>query len=99
MKKLLCLVTALIMLLSVLAGCGKDKKPSGEYYSADLGLSVIFEGDKMTLSSGGMEIEGTYSIEGDKITMTMNEETQTVDFSMTDTTVVIDGDEFTALKK
>ena len=94
MKKLLCLTVAVVMLLTVMAGCGA-KKPEGEYYSADLGFSIIFEDDDtLIMEMMGQEISCNYEIDGDKITLEMEGEKETTDFSFEDDTVTIDGDEF-----
>ena len=100
MKKIICLAVVLVMLLSVLTGCGASEKPEGEYYSADLGFSVIFEEDnKLTISYGiGDPMVLTYLISGDEITMTYAGETETVPFSFDGETVSIDGDVFIKVK-
>ncbi len=100
MKKIICLAVVVVMMLSVLVGCGDSSKPDGEYYSVDLGFSVIFEGeDKFTISYGvGESMVGTYEINGEEITLTYAGETETVPFSFDGDTVSIDGDKFTKLK-
>ena len=99
MKKIICLAVVVVMMLTMLVGCG-ESTPSGEYYSADLGFSVIFKDDnKMTISYGaGMEVTFDYEIDGDKITMINNDDTETVPFSFDGEVVSIDGDEFVKLK-
>ena len=100
MKKIICLAVVVVMMLAMLVGCGSESKPNCEYYSADLGFSVIFEGDnKMTISYGiGDPMVGTYEINGDEITMSYGGETETVPFSFDGEVVSIDGDEFVKLK-
>ncbi len=98
MKKLLSLTVIAIMLLSVLAGCGA-KKPEGEYYSADLGFSIIFEDDDtLVMEVMDQKVSCDYEIDGDKITLEMEGEKETADFSFEDDTVTIDGDKFVKVK-
>ena len=78
---------------AALTGCG-DKKPEGEYYSADLGFSIIFEEDELIMEMMGQKVTCEYEIDGDEITMKYDGEEETVDFSFEDDTVTIDGDEF-----
>ena len=84
------------MLVTALVGCGGN--PDGEYYSADLGFSVIFDGDELIMGIGDEKMTCEYEIDGDKITMEYDGEKQTVDFSFDGDTVTIDGDEFTKVK-
>ncbi len=94
MKKLLALATVLVMLLTVLTGCGA-KKPEGEYYSADLGFSIIFEDDDtLIMEVMDQKVTCDYEIDGDKITLEMEGEKETTDFSFDGDTVTIDGDKF-----
>jgi len=97
MKKLLCLSLVLLMLVTALVGCGGDK-PDGEYYSADLGFSVIFDGDELIMDMGIEKVTCQYEIDGDKITMEYDEKKETVDFSFDGDTVTIGGDKFTKVK-
>ena len=97
MKKLLCLSLVLLMLLTALVGCGGDK-PDGEYYSADLGFSIVFDGDELIMDMMGQKVTCKYEIDGDKITMEMDGQKNTVDFSFDGDTVSIDGDKFTKIK-
>lgn len=77
MKKLMCGVLIVVMMLSLVA-CGN--KLSGTYKTEEkLGsyMSYTFDGDKVTckLVAAGITaatLEGTYKIDGDKITLTWN---------------------------
>lgn len=98
MKRILALVAVLVMLLTVLTGCGA-KKPEGEYYSADLGFSIVFEDDDtLIMEMMGQEVSCKYEIDGDKITLEMQGEKETADFEFDGDTVSIDGDKFTKVK-
>ncbi len=73
MKKLtriLSLALILVMVLTVLASCGT--RLSGTYKSdAVISLtSFTFDGDKFTQKTAIFEINGTYEIKGDEITLT-----------------------------
>ncbi len=74
MKKMLCGVLVVVMLLS-LAACGN--KLSGTYSVKNaLGeVSYTFDGDKVVVKTFALgvkvlEVEGTYKIDGDEITLT-----------------------------
>ena len=98
MKKLLSMFVVFVMLMTVLVGCG-DSKPEGEYYSADLGFSIIFKDDVLVMDMMGVQVECEYEIDGDKITIITNGEEETEDFSFEDDVVTIGGDEFVKLKE
>lgn len=95
MKKLLCGVLIVVMMLSLVA-CGN--KLSGTYKTDSvLGsyMSYTFDGDKVTFEvvAAGIstvKIDGTYKIDGEKITLTWGDETSDkalsgeLDFEKTD---------------
>ncbi|MBR6501981.1 MAG: hypothetical protein IKT42_00905 [Clostridia bacterium] len=99
MKKIICLTVVAVMMLAMLVGCG-ESAPSGEYYSADLGFSVVFEDDnKLTISyDAETSIVFDYEIKDGQITMTYDGETETVPFTFDGEKLSIDGDEFIKLK-
>lgn len=75
MKKLMCGVLIVVMMLSLVA-CGG--KLSGTYKTEEIAKSYVtytFSGSKVTfqafvLGVGTGEVEGTYKIDGDQITFT-----------------------------
>ncbi|MFI5058342.1 MAG: hypothetical protein ACHQLQ_09150 [Candidatus Acidiferrales bacterium] len=76
------------LLVSVLAaaafavGCGSN--PEGKYRDSDGSVTLELKGGKATLDYGRIRIDGTYSVDGDKITMrpTVGETSQTMVFTM-----------------
>lgn len=79
MKKLLCVALVVVMMLSLVA-CGT--KLSGTYKTNSVAgsyVSYTFSGSKVTFKTVALnavvaEIEGTYKIDGDKITLTWGDE-------------------------
>lgn len=68
-RRLLCLCMALVLLSLLLTACG-DSKLSGTYYSADgISQTFTFKGDTVTMSAFGINATGTYTIDGDRITI------------------------------
>jgi hypothetical protein len=75
-------------LVSVLAtaalaiGCGGN--PEGKYRDSDGSVTLELKGDKATLDYGRIRIDGTYTVDGNKITMrpTVGETSQTMVFTM-----------------
>ena len=95
MKRTICLVLAALLLVVSLAACGGSKL-KGTYVSQ--GSSVVtytFDGDTVVMSAFGIEIEGTYHIDGDEITFTYSyfgiEDSETESFSRSGDTITIDG--------
>jgi hypothetical protein len=76
------------LLVSVLAaavlaaGCGSN--PEGKYRDSDGSVTLELKGGKATLDYGRIRIDGTYTVDGDKITMrpTVGEISQTMIFTM-----------------
>ncbi len=69
--KVLALVVVATMLCVVLASCGL----SGKYEGKVLGIfdvDLTFKGSKITIECGGVEATGTYKIDGDKITIELD---------------------------
>jgi hypothetical protein len=62
------------MLLGVLASCANTL--SGTYVDSTGIVKLTFDGDKVTYSSGvgalSLTLEGTYKIDGDEITLTID---------------------------
>lgn len=75
MKKLLCGVLIVVMMLSLVA-CGS--KLSGTYVSKGEYITYEFSGSNVTLTLKSLiktiKIEGTYEIKDDKITFNMEED-------------------------
>jgi hypothetical protein len=76
------------LLVSVLAaatlaiGCGSN--PEGKYRDSNGSVTLDLKGGKATLDYGRIRIDGTYTVDGDKITMrpTVGETSQTMVFTM-----------------
>ncbi len=95
MKKVICLVVVLLMMLSVLTGCGVSKKPEGKYYSEKLGFYIVFEEKTIKFYyPTGATNEFGYIIDGDEIKIIYSTTSKTVPFDCDDNTVTIDGDKF-----
>ena len=100
MKRIIALfliISTLAVIILSMASCGGGGGLSGTYTNNDYGgeISFKFSGNKVTMSSFGMTIEGTYKINGDKIEMTIMGETETSSFEKVSNKVIkIDGDEF-----
>lgn len=81
MKRVIALSLVLVMALSVLVACG-GKGGSGDsgnligsWSATEEGVEVIFtfkDGGKGTMSSMGIEMDMTWSTDGDKINMSMS---------------------------
>lgn len=74
-KKMLALLLALMMVLSLTA-CGGNKDALAGTWSADLGddgvITWMFDGKgKCTMENAYMKQDGTYSIEDDQLTVTL----------------------------
>jgi hypothetical protein len=62
------------LLISVLAGAGLDagcggSGPDGTYQNTGGAVSLELKGGKAALNEGSVRIDGTYTVNGDKITM------------------------------
>jgi hypothetical protein len=76
------------LLVSVLAaaalavGCGSN--PEGKYRDAEGAVTLELRGGKATLDYGRIRIDGTYTVDGNKITMrpTVGETSQTMVFTV-----------------
>ncbi|MBQ9746394.1 MAG: hypothetical protein IJW21_06185 [Clostridia bacterium] len=70
LTKVLALTVVLAMACLVLASCGL----SGKYESKGIlsTTTLEFKGDKVTITIGSLEAEGTYKIDGDEITITLD---------------------------
>ena len=102
MKKNILRVTALaiilVMAVAVLASCGT--KLSGTYKDDATGLTTLtFDGDKVTAKAGVVSVEGTYKIDGDKITLTFGNDTLKLggeqSFAKDGNTITIGGAKYT----
>lgn len=74
-KKMIALLLALMMVLSLTA-CGGNKDALAGTWSADLGddgvITWMFDGKgKCTMENAYMKQDGTYSIEDDQLTVTL----------------------------
>ena len=69
--RVLAVAMALLMVMAVLSSCGT--KLSGTYEG--FLTTLTFDGDKVVASAGPISIEGTYKIDGDKITLTFGNDT------------------------
>ena len=74
-KKMMALLLALMMVLSLTA-CGGNKDALAGTWSADLGddgvITWMFDGKgKCTMENAYMKQDGTYSIEDDQLTVTL----------------------------
>ena len=94
MKKIAVLFLALMLVFTLVACSGGL---SGTYV-ADDGSKVTFNGDKITMSLLGIDINGTYSISGNEITITYSalgmSTSDTASFSQSGNTITIDGQKF-----
>jgi hypothetical protein len=63
-------LSALALVLAAATGCHPG--PSGKYESANGAMSVDFKGDKVFLGTMMGEVEGTYEVKDDKITIKYN---------------------------
>ena len=94
MKKIAVLFLALMLVFTLVACSGGL---SGTYVAED-GTKVTFNGNKITMTVLGVDVEGTYSISGNKITFTFSalgvETSDTATFSQSGNTVTIDGVDF-----
>ena len=70
--KVLALVVVASMLCLILASCGglSGKYEGKVLYVIDVDLT--FKGSKITIECGDLEAEGTYKIDGDKITIELS---------------------------
>ena len=88
------LITVMMLCITACGGL------SGTYYSEENGLTVelTFDNGKLTMSMLGMDFPGTYKVDGDKITMTMEvmgeEDSNTVDFRQEGDSIFIEGVEY-----
>ena len=88
------LVTVMLFCITACGGL------SGTYYAEESGITVelTFDNGNLTMSMGGMDVHGTYKVEGDKITMTMNvfgqDSSNTVDFKQEGNSIFIEGVEY-----
>ncbi len=96
--RVLAVAMALLMVMVVLASCGT--KLSGTYKGTL--TSLTFDGDKVKASAGPISIEGTYKIDGDKITLTFGNDTLKLGgehtFEKDGDTIKIDGIKYTKEK-
>ncbi|MCL1806692.1 MAG: hypothetical protein FWG31_03215 [Oscillospiraceae bacterium] len=92
MKKVLSLSLSGILILALLVACGGGL--SGTYVGSE-GEEYTFKGDKVTMSYGGVSIEGTYKIDGDTIEMTIMGETESTTYKKDGKTIEIGGETFT----
>ncbi len=98
MKKTLALVFALLMCVSVLVACGgSDNKLEGTWVGEEDGMTVemTFKADgKLSMSSMGITMEGTYTVNGDKMTASASLMGMTEEL-FKDATWKIEGDKLT----
>ena len=95
------LVVAIIIVLVVTLGGGSGAKLSGTYVSVDdENMSVTFSGsNKITITSYGFSVTGTYKIQGDQISITINmfgveSPYESGSFRQSGRSIWIDGEEF-----
>lgn len=73
MKKTVCRMmmaaTMLLVFVFAMAGCGKQEGPKGTYAVGDNLTYMMFDGSKVTLHMGQMSAEGTWELDGDKLTL------------------------------
>ena len=92
LTKVLALTVVAAMLCLVLASCGGL---SGTYKNNGfLGFGateLTFKGSKITITMGDVEAEGTYKIDGDKITIEFPDENES-DFTGSDLFMLLNGE-------
>ena len=101
--RLIALSLVLVMGLGMLASCGKTL--SGEYKCDDtkiLDVTLAFDGDTVKATGKlivSVSVEGTYKIDGDKITLTFGDDkfnlSGTHSFEQSGKTIKIDGVSYT----
>jgi hypothetical protein len=76
------LLTSVLAGVSLAVGCGSN--PEGKYRDSNGSVTLELKGGKATLNYGMVRIDGTYTVDGDKITMrpTVGETSQTMIFTM-----------------
>ncbi len=69
-KYIMLVIFAMFISIGML-GCGEEKKvPNGVYTVGDKVTYIEFEGENVTLQLGQMSAVGTWELEGDKLTIT-----------------------------
>lgn len=91
-------MAAIILCVIMLTACGSSKL-DGTYYSQDLiSQSFTFDGDNVTMSAFGINANGTYKLDDDKIYITYTlfgqEYTWEQSFSQSGDVINIGGTEF-----
>ena len=95
-KAFISIALVTVMMFSVTA-CGGL---SGSYIAEKNGMSVemVFDNGELTMKMDSLELHGTYSVDGDKITMTMSmfgqDSSNTVDFRQEGNSIWIEGVEY-----
>lgn len=97
-RKLICLCVTIVLVSLVLTACGNSKL-SGTYRSEGLiAQTFTFKDDNVTMSAFGINANGTYKIDGDKIVITYTLFGQSYDweqpFSKSGSTITIGGTNF-----
>jgi hypothetical protein len=90
MKKLAKLVVVIIIIGTILVGCGGSSL-SGRYVVAEDNRTLVFSGsDKVKFN----DVEGTYKVEDGKITFIFKGNVQNYTFTKVSDSLVIDGVEY-----
>lgn len=82
MKKGIAVLTAGMMIMSMITGCGGAARPDGDYSSGEVTLSfgdesvMVQEGDELITSDYEITEDGTitFELEGEEMTCTYDEE-------------------------
>jgi len=84
------------ILAILILGCSGGSSLNGTWENKELGITVLFSGKNLTIDGR----QGTFSISGDNIELSIDGETQTTSFSRIDNnTITIEGTQFTRLNK
>jgi len=89
MKKIVNFLLVLLIVATILGGCG-SKRLSGKYIASDKRVLVFSGSDKVTLQN----YKGTYKIENGKITLIFSGQVQEYSFTQVSKSLVIDGVEY-----
>ena len=95
--KIAALIVCIVMMLAVLTSC--SAKLSGTYvHHGIIDETITFSGDHVTMSAFGLDINGTYEIKGDTITVSFSvlgmEQSVSWSFERNGNSIYIDGAEY-----
>ena len=103
MKKTLTMVVSILLIAVLLVGCSAKSKLIGSWEMEESGMTMTYtfeKGGKGEVETSGISIDFEWEVKGDKLKMTIGDETEEGEFKIKgDTLTLIDGDDEIELKK